>query len=93
MKNILITLTFIMLCFNANAACKFDLEFGEDASKVENRYGLPMPMQSEKLSNLIGIADEVCPNQRLKDVAIDYRFINNKLAAINLVTLNSDDDN
>jgi len=93
MKNILLTLTFIMLCFNANAACKFDLEFGEDASKVENRYGLPMPMQSEKLSNLIGIADEVCPNQRLKDVAIDYRFINNKLAAINLVTLNSDDDN
>ena len=34
------------------------------------------------------LANDVCPNQRLNDVGIEYRFLNDELVAINFVAIN-----
>ena len=89
-------ISFIFLfSIHANAACKFDLDFGEDISKIQDKYGPAMPLENfgeDELSMVIAVADEVCPNHRLKDVAIEYRFLNDKLAAVNLISLNTESD-
>tara|TARA_B100001540_G_C15762558_1_gene622364 strand:- start:513 stop:1061 length:549 start_codon:yes stop_codon:yes gene_type:complete len=93
-KIILITFIFLF-SIHANAACKFDLDFGEDISKIQDKYGPAMPLENfgeDELSMVIAVADEVCPNHRLKDVAIEYRFLNDKLAAVNLISLNTESD-
>ena len=90
MKKIILILAISLISISANAACKFDLDFGDDASRVLDKYGPPMPEMFEELSFIPVAADDVCPNQNLKDIAIEYRFINEKLAAINLIVLNDE---
>ena len=90
MKKIILILAISLISISANAACKFDLDFGDDASKVFDKYGPPMPEMFEELSFIPVAADDVCPNQNLKDIAIEYRFLNEKLAAINLIVLNDE---
>ncbi len=83
-------LVFIFINFSANAACKFELEFGDDASKVLEKYGPPMPMEFEAISIIPVPADDICPEQNLKEITIEYRFLNEKLAAINLIAMNDE---
>jgi len=90
MKKIILILAISLISISANAACKFDLDFGDDASKVSDKYGPPMKEMFEELSFIPVAADDVCPNQNLKDIAIEYRFLNEKLAAINLIVLNDE---
>ena len=90
MKKIILILFISLIGLSANAACKFDLDFGDDASKVFDKYGPPMKEMFEELSFIPVAADDVCPNQNLKDIAIEYRFLNEKLAAINLIVLNDE---
>ena len=90
MKKIILILAISLISISANAACKFDLDFGDDASKISDKYGPPMPEMFEELSFIPVAADDVCPNQNLKDIAIEYRFLNEKLAAINLIVLNDE---
>ena len=90
MKKIILILFISLISISANAACKFDLDFGDDASKVFDKYGPPMKEMFEELSFIPVPADDVCPNQNLKDIAIEYRFLNEKLAAINLIVLNDE---
>ena len=90
MKRIILILFISLIGLSANAACKFDLDFGDDASKVSDKYGPPMPEMFEEISFIPVAADDVCPNQNLKDIAIEYRFLNEKLAAINLIVLNDE---
>ena len=95
MKKIILITFIFLFSIHAHAACKFDLDFGEDISKIEGKYGPAMPLENfgeDELSMVIAVADEVCPNHRLKDVAIEYRFLNNKLAAVNLISLNTESD-
>ena len=95
MKKIILISFIFLFSIHANAACKFDLDFGEDISKIEGKYGPAMPLENfgeDELSMVIAVADEVCPNHRLKDVAIEYRFLNDKLAAVNLISLNTESD-
>ena len=47
-----------------------------------DKYGPPMPEMLEELSFIPIAADDVCPNQNLTDIAIEYRFLNEKLAAL-----------
>ena len=92
-KKYIVVLIFSCIAFSANANCKFDLEFGDDASKVLEKYGPPIPM-----ATLVGItflpvsANSICPDQRLNEVAVEYRFLNNKMAAINLRALNDENN-
>ena len=90
MKKIILIIFISLIGVSANAACIFDLDFGDDASKVLNKYGPPMPEMIDELSFIPVAADDVCPNQNLKDIAIEYRFLNEKLAAINLIVLNDE---
>ena len=90
MKKIILILFISLISISANAACKFDLDFGDDASKVLDKYGPPMPGMFEEISIIPVAADDVCPNQNLKEIAIEYRFLNEKLAAINLIVLNDE---
>ncbi|OCW75931.1 hypothetical protein AKH19_06065 [Pelagibacteraceae bacterium GOM-A1] len=95
MKKIILISFIFLFSIHANAACKFDLDFGEDISKIQDKYGQAMPLENfgeDELSMVIAVADEVCPNHRLKDVAIEYRFLNDKLAAVNLISLNTESD-
>ena len=92
MKKIILIIFISLISISANAACKFELDFGDDASKVLDKYGPPMPEMFEELSFLPVAADDVCPNQNLKDIAIEYRFLNEKLAAINLIVLNDENN-
>ena len=95
MKKIILISFIFLFSIHANAACKFDLDFGEDISKIQDKYGPAMPLENfgeDELSMVIAVADEVCPNHRLKDVAIEYRFLNDKLAAVNLISLNTESD-
>ena len=91
-KNFIYILILIFFTFTANAACKFDLEFGDDFSKIENKYGPALPAMFPEIKILPIQAIEICPNERLKDIAAEYRFLNNKLAAINLVALNDENN-
>jgi len=91
-NKLILILVITLLTFSAKAACKFELKFGDDASKVENKYGPPARLLFDDISFIPVAADEVCPNQRLKDIAIEYRFFKNKLSAINLVALNDENN-
>ncbi len=90
-KKSIFVLIFSSIAFSTNAACKFDLEFGDDASKVLEKYGPPIPMPTlPGLTFLPVPANNICPEQRLNEVAVEYRFLNNKMAAINLRALNDE---
>ena len=90
MKKIILILIISLFTFSAKAACKFDLDFGDDASKVFDKYGPTMVTMLEEISIIPVPADDVCPNQNLEDIAIEYRFFKEKLAAINLIALNDE---
>jgi len=91
-NKLILVLIITLLTFSAKAACKFELKFGDDASKVIDKYGPPSRLLFDDVSFIPVAADDVCPSQRLKDVAIEYRFLNNKLSAINLVALNDENN-
>ena len=89
-KKIVIISIFFFISFKAYAACKFELELGDKVSKIEKKYGPPFPLEfvgDDQLGMIAADADEVCPNHSLKDVALEYRFLNDELAAVNLICL------
>ena len=83
---------FTIFSFTANAVCKFDLNFGDDFSKIENKYGPALPAMFPEIQILPVQAIEICPNEKLNDIAAEYRFLNSKLASINLVALNDENN-
>ena len=74
------------------SACNFKAELGIKRAKFEAKeiFGAPLPLEFGNL-NFYGIlADDICPEQNLKDIAIEYKFLNDELIAINLVALNDE---
>ena len=76
------------MSFNVQAACKLALEFGKDISTLEEKYGPGMPQLFPEINMIPILADDLCPNEKLTDVVIEHRFLNGKLAAVNFVALN-----
>ena len=74
------------------AACDFKADFGEKKNifETKNFVGRPFPMEHVGLEVFPILANDVCPNERLEDVGIEYRFLFDELIAINLVALNDD---
>ena len=62
-KNLLYIILFTIFSFTANAACKFDLNFGDDFSKIENKYGPALPAMFPEIQILPVQAIEICPNE------------------------------
>tara|TARA_Y100000389_G_C17343368_1_gene454542 strand:- start:292 stop:846 length:555 start_codon:yes stop_codon:yes gene_type:complete len=89
-KNLLYTSIIIFFTSSAYAACKFDLSLGDDYSKIENKYGPALPAMFPEIKILPVQTTEICPNEKLENIATEYRFLNDKLAAINLVVLNDE---
>ena len=85
-------LFFTVFAFSANSACKFDLQLGDDYSVIENKYGPALPAMFPEIKILPVQTTEICPNEKLENIATEYRFLNNKLAAINLVVLNDENN-
>ena len=93
MKILLKTSLIIILSINfAYSACDLIAEFGEKKEVFEKREiaTRPFPMEYAELDVYPNLANDVCPNQKLNDVGIEYRFLNNELVAINFVALNDD---
>ena len=88
-KSFLIIVFFIS---SAQSACNLIAEFGEKKEVFEKREiaARPFPMEYPELDIYPVLADDICPNERLKDVGIEYRFLNDELIAVNFVALNDD---
>ena len=88
-KSFLIIVFFIN---TAQSACNLIAEFGEKKEVFEKREiaARPFPMEYPELDIYPVLADDICPNERLKDVGIEYKFLNDELIAVNFVALNDD---
>jgi len=93
MKILFKTFLIIILSINfAYSACDLIAEFGEKKEVFEKREfaSRPFPMEYAELDVYPVLANDVCPNQKLNDVGIEYRFLNDELVAVNFVALNDD---
>ena len=89
-KILLIIFTFSLYMSQAQAACDFVINIGDNKAKLVAKFAEPMPMY-ENLFMLPVPSPEVCPNDNLdQDIAIEYIFIGDNLAAIRMVVFNDD---
>ena len=79
-KNFIYFLILVFFTTSVNAACKFDLSLGDDYSKIENKYGPALPAMFPEIKILPVQTTEICPNEKLENIATEYRFLNDKLA-------------
>ena len=87
--------SFLITVFSFSAAysaCDLIAEFGEKKEVFEKREiaARPFPMEYAELNVYPVLANDICPNQKLNDVGIEYRFLNDELVAVNFVALNDD---
>ena len=82
----------ILSIVSSYSACDLKAEFGEKKKFLKKREITEdsFPLEYPELDVYPVLADDICPNQRLKDVGIEYRFLNDELIAINFVALNDD---
>ena len=72
------------------SACNFKAELGIKRAEFESKeiVGAPLPGEYGNLDFYGILAEDICPEQNLKDIAIEYKFLNDELIAINLIALN-----
>lgn len=85
---------FVLLIFHnfAFAACDVKAKFGEKKDVFEKKEiaGRAFPAEYPGLEIYPILANDICPNEKLDDIAIEYRFLNDELVAINFIALNDD---
>jgi len=86
-KSILI---FSLSIVYSYSACDFKAKLGTKKAVFEKLEitGPPLPSEYENFYIYGVLAEDVCPSENLEDVAIEYKFINDELIAINLIALN-----
>ena len=86
-KSILIFLLSIVYSFSA---CDFKAKLGTKKAVFEKLEitGPPLPSEYENFYIYGVLAEDVCPSENLDDIAIEYKFLNDELIAINLIALN-----
>ena len=86
-KTIIIILTFQTF---AIATCDVKAKFGEKKEVLEQKefIGRPFPLEYVGLEVYPILANDICPNEKLDDIAIEYRFLYDELVAINFVAIN-----
>ena len=72
------------------SACDFKAKLGTKKAVFEKLEitGTPLPSEYENFYIYGVLAEDVCPSENLEDVAIEYKFINDELIAINQIALN-----
>ena len=86
-KSILIFLLSIVYSYSA---CDFKAKLGTKKAVFEKLEitGPPLPSEYENFYIYGVLAEDVCPSEKLDDIAIEYKFLNDELIAINLIALN-----
>ena len=86
-KSILIFSLSIVCSYSA---CDFKVKLGTKKAVFEKLEitGPPLPSEYENFYIYGVLAEDVCPSENLEDIAIEYKFINDELIAINLIALN-----
>ena len=86
-KSILI---FSLSIVYSYSACDFKVKLGTKKAVFEKLEitGPPLPSEYENFYIYGVLAEDVCPSENLEDIAIEYKFINDELIAINLIALN-----
>ena len=82
LKAFLIIITFQTF---AIAACDVKAKFGDKKEVLEKKefIGRPFPLEYVGLEVYPVLANDVCPNEKLDDIGIEYRFLYDELIAIN----------
>ena len=89
-KILLIIFTFSLYISQSQAACDFVINIGDNKEKLVAKFAEPLPMY-EGLFMLPVPSPEVCPNDNLdQDIAIEYIFLGDNLAAIRMVAFNDE---
>ena len=96
-NKIILIVSFFILTLSVTyvqAACDFQAELGEKKSKFEKRkfQSRGFPMEHVGLEVFPMLAEDVCSNQKLEGIGIEYKFLNDELFAINMVALNGEDN-
>lgn len=82
---------FLLLNSYAYSACNFNVQLGATKANFEtNNNGRSFPLQYPGLEVYPMLANDVCPNEKLDDVGVEFKFLNDELIAINLVALNDE---
>jgi len=83
-------LIFSLSIVYSYSACDFKVKLGTKKAVFEKLEitGPPLPSEYENFYIYGVLAEDVCPSENLEDVAIEYKFINDELIAINLIALN-----
>ena len=86
-KSILI---FSLSIVYSYSACDFKAKLGTKKTVFEKLEitGPPLPSEYENFYIYGVLAEDVCPSENLEDIAIEYKFLNDELIAINLIALN-----
>ena len=91
---ILSFLLFSLYISTAQARCNFQAKLGEKKITFEERKfaSRGFPMEHVGLEVYPILAEDICSNQKLKDIGIEYKFLNDELIAINMVALNDENN-
>jgi hypothetical protein len=82
---------FLFLISSAYSACDFNANFGDNKSAFEEKIGgRSFPSEYPGLEIFPMLANDICPNESLDDIGIEFKFLNDQLIAINLVALNDE---
>ena len=86
-KSILI---FSLSIVYSYSGCDFKAKLGTKKTVFEKLEitGPPLPSEYENFYIYGVLAEDVCPSEKLDDIAIEYKFLNDELIAINLIALN-----
>ena len=79
-----IILILILSISYSYSACNFKAELGIKRAEFEAKeiFGAPLPLEFGNL-NFYGIlAEDICPEQNLKDIAIEYKFLNDETNSV-----------
>ena len=92
MKKIILIFVPLYICLT-QAACDFIINIGDNKAKLVQKFTDPFPM-FDNIFMLPIPSPEVCPNDNLdQDIAIEYIFIDDNLAAIRMVVFNDEKNN
>ena len=83
-------LIFSLSIVYSYSACDFKVKLGTKKAVFEKLEitGPPLPSEYENFYIYGVLAEDVCPSEKLDDIAIEYKFLNDELIAINLIALN-----
>ena len=102
-KIILFLLSLMLFTSNAIARCDFGIKLGDEYPEKFYKYGgYPTIIRKEEMEDLTSDkhgeylrfvfieAPDICESNTLKDIGIEFTFLNNELASIRMIAMNDE---